>query len=90
MTKTKFETRFDRAYEASRRRSGLATLAALRTAFPELSREEFNAELRTLRAADRYDLVAHEGTHGRSTAEERAAEIIECESRYRSVRRLGD
>jgi len=76
-----FAPLFDRAFrELDAAGQGLnhVKLHALRQALPQFDRTTFDAELRKLRLAGRYDLNPTEGTHGRLTDEEREAGIVEA------------
>ena len=86
-----FAAEFDRAFDeldAAGRRLNHVKLYDLRRALPHFDRATFDAELRELRRAGRYDLNPSEGTHGRLTDDERAAGIVEAGSRLVYCQRI--
>lgn len=75
-----FDAAFDRL-DAEGRNLNFVKLSDLRGALPEYDRETFDAELRSLRLAGRYELNAAEGSHRRLSDADRAAGIIEAGTR---------
>ena len=79
------ETGFPEAFEAAFSKLDAATgrnnfvkLLSLRRALPQFSRAVFDRQLNALRRAGRFSLDAAEGTHDRTTSEEREAGILEA------------
>ena len=72
---------FDRAFrriDTQTGRRNFVKLLSLRKALPQFSRADFDRELNALRRAGLYSLDAAEGTHDRTTPEEREAGVIEA------------
>ena len=75
-----FETAFEAAFDALDAESGrrnFVKLLHLRRALPQFPRAVFDHELNALRRAGRFSLDAAEGTHDRTTPQERDAGIVE-------------
>lgn len=72
-----FEREFSRL-DAESGRKNFVKLLRLREALPQFSRTVFDRELNALRRAGRFSLDAAEGTHDRTTPEERDAGVVEA------------
>lgn len=86
-----FSSAFDAAFDrlnALHRGLNFVKLKDLRDALPNFERSAFDAGLRALRIAARYDLTPNEGTHLRLSAEEREAGIVEAGARLVICRRI--
>lgn len=78
---SRFADAFDRAFNSIDARTGgrnFVKLIELRRALATYPRPSFDEQLNALRRAGRYSLDAAEGTHDRTTSEEREAGIIEA------------
>lgn len=82
VTSGSFNDRLQHAFshldrEGKYRGGNMATLSGLRSAFPELSADQFKHELDNLRRSGHVSVSSHEGLYGALTPEERAAGIQE-------------
>lgn len=85
----RFESAFHGAFEGLDRRGlNFVKLRALREALPEFSRAQFDAGLRQLRLASKYELSADEGTHSRLDDEDREAGLYEAGARLVYCQRI--
>ncbi len=76
-----FEAAFERAFarlDMETGRKNFIKLLSLRKALSQYPREVFDRELNALRRAGRFSLDAAEGTHDRTTQEERDAGVVEA------------
>ncbi len=76
-----FAEAFDRAFrrlDVESGRRNFVKLIGLRRALPQFPRAVFDRELNALRRAGLFSLDAAEGTHDRTTAEEREAGVMEA------------